>query len=152
MTLNLHPLDKKLRNKLERTVKETRDVAEEGARAACRQLGVGRAKPDDHLTDEEKDLRRRLRILGRQFGDKRDPKKETQELDRLVDETAYEHWRRILFARFASRMLPRILRLESPVFSLDLPPENLQQFERLLSDLPEEVFVASDSLGWVCQF
>jgi len=194
MTMNLQPLDKKLRNKLERTVKEARDVAEEGARAACRQLGVGRAKPDDHLTDDEKDLRRRLRIHGRQLGDKRDSKKETQHLDRLVDEIAYEHWHRMLFARFlaengllmypdpddpvavsledceelaadegakngwelaarfAARMLPHIFRLESPVFSLDLPPENQQQLERLLSDLPEEVFMASDSLGWVYQF
>ena len=83
-SMNLQPLDKKFRNKLERTVKEARDVAEEAARAACKQLGVGLAKPDAHLTDDEKDLQRRLRIHGRQLGDERDPQKETQELDRLV--------------------------------------------------------------------
>ena len=192
--MNLHPLDKTLRNKLERRVKEARDVAEEAARAACKQLGVGLAKPDTHLTDEVKDLRRRLRIHGRQLGDMRDPKEKTQQLDRLVDEIAYEHWHRMLFARFlaenhllmypdpddpvsvsiedcndlaadegakngwelaarfATQMLPQIFRVDSPVFSLTLPPENQQQLERLLSDLPEEVFSASDSLGWVYQF
>ena len=193
-SIHFQPLDKKFRNKLERTVKEARDVAEEAARAACKQLGVGLAKSDAHLTDDEKDLRRRLRIHGRQLGDKRDPNKETQQLDRLVDEIAYEHWHRMLFARFlaendllmypdpddpvsvsiddcndlaadegakngwelaarfAARMLPQIFRMESPVFSLTLPPENQQQLERLLSELPSEVFSASDSLGWVYQF
>ena len=193
-SVNLQPLDKKVRNKLERTVKEARDIAEEAARAACKQLGVGLAKPDTHLNDDEKDLRRRLRIHGRQLGDKRDPQKETQQLDRLVDEIAYEHWHRMLFARFlaenhllmypdpddpvsvsiddcndlaedegakngwelaarfATKMLPQIFRVDSPVFSLTLPPENQQQLERLLSELPDEVFTASDSLGWVYQF
>ena len=83
--MNLQPLDKKVRNKLERTVKEARDVAEDAARAACKQLGVGLAKADAHLTADEMYLRRRLRIHGRQLGDIRDPKKETQQLDRLID-------------------------------------------------------------------
>ncbi len=191
---NLRPLDKTLRNKLENAVKKAREVAEDAARAACEQLGVARAKPDDHLTEDERDLRRRLRIHGRQLGDERHAEKKTQSVDRLVEEIAYEHWHRMLFARFlaengllmypdpddpvavsiedcndlaadegasngwelasrfASKMLPQIFRLDSPVFSLSLPPEKQQQLEKLLADLDDEVFAASDSLGWVYQF
>ena len=39
----MNPLDKTLRNGLERTVKEAREVAEDAARAALEQLGVGEA-------------------------------------------------------------------------------------------------------------
>ena len=49
-------------------------------------------------------------------------------------------------------MLPQIFRVDSPVFSLTLPTENQQQLEKILSNLPTEVFTASDSLGWVYQF
>jgi hypothetical protein len=92
-------LDKKLRSYLESTVKEARDIAEAGARTALHQFGVGQAGADPHLTDEEKDLRRRLRVHGRQLGDARSASGE-QELTRLVEEVAYEHWHRMLFARF----------------------------------------------------
>ena len=94
------PLDKKLRNILERTVKDARDIAEDAARAAVEQLGVGAANPYSHLSGDERDLRRKLRIHGRQLGDLRDPAEKTQEVDRLVEEIAYEHWHRMLFARF----------------------------------------------------
>jgi hypothetical protein len=57
-----------------------------------------------------------------------------------------------LAARFAARMLPRIFRTGSPVFELALPPEHQQKLERLLEELPGEVFTASDALGWVYQF
>lgn len=115
-------------------------------------------------------------------------------MDRLIEEVAYEHWHRMLFARFlaennllmypdpdepvavtleecedlaadeeaqngwelaarfAARMLPQIFRPDSPVFQLVLPPEHQQKLERLVADLPPEVFTASDSLGWVYQF
>jgi hypothetical protein len=59
---------------------------------------------------------------------------------------------RELAARFAARMLQQIFRLDSPVFQLSLPPEHQQKLERLVADLPLEVFTASDSLGWVYQF
>lgn len=52
---NLRPLDKDLRGKLENAVKAARKIAEEAARAACEQLGVARVKPDDHLSEDEKD-------------------------------------------------------------------------------------------------
>jgi len=95
----MQPLDRTLRNRLESTVKEARDTAENAARAALEQLGVGKAAPFAHLGESEKDLRRRLRVHGRQLGDSRDAKGE-QEIDALVGEVAYEHWHRMLFARF----------------------------------------------------
>ena len=194
MNVDLQPLEKSLRKKLESAVKAARDVVEEAAHAACTQLGVGNAEPDAHLSAEERDLRRRLRIHGRQLGDQRSATKKTQEIDRLVEEIGYQHWHRMLFARFlsenqllmypdpdqpvaitlgdcedlaeeegakngwelaaryAAKMLPQIFRIDSPVFSLTLPTENQQQLEKILSNLPTEVFTASDSLGWVYQF
>ena len=115
-------------------------------------------------------------------------------MDRLIEEVGYEHWHRMLFARFlaennllmypdskapvpvsleeceelaankglrngwelaanfAANMLPQIFRPDSPVFQLVLPPEYQQKLEKLLGDLPPQVFTASDSLGWVYQF
>jgi len=96
----MRPLEKGLRNELERTVKEARDVAEAAARAALEQLGVGEAEPFKHLSTEDRELRRKLRIHGRQLGDARNATTEVQEIDRLVEEVAYEHWHRMLFARF----------------------------------------------------
>ncbi|NQT69480.1 MAG: N-6 DNA methylase, partial [Desulfobacteraceae bacterium] len=136
----------------------------------------------------------RLRARGRQLGDQRDPQKGSQGIERLVREMAYEHWHRMLFARFlaennllmypdpddpvavtleecedlaadegasngwelasrfAARMLPQIFRPDSPVFQLVLPPEHQQKLEGLVAELPQAVFTASDSLGWVYQF
>jgi hypothetical protein len=96
----MRALEKTLRNKLKRTVMEARDVAETAARAAIEQLGVGEPKPYAHLSADEKELRRKLRIHGRQLGDFRHAKKGTQEIDRLIEEIAYEHWNRMLFSRF----------------------------------------------------
>lgn len=93
-------LEKALRNELERTVKAARDVAEAAARAALEQLGVGEAKSFKHLSAEDLELRRKLRIHGRQLGDARNATTEMQEIDRLVEEVAYKHWHRMLFARF----------------------------------------------------
>jgi len=189
----MQPLDRTLRNQLERTVKNARDIAEDAARAALEQLGVGESAPFAHMNEQDRELRRRLRAHGRQLGDSLNGGK-IQTMDRLIEEAAYEHWHRMLFARFlaennllmypdpdnpvavtlgecedlaadeglpngwelaasfASRMLPQIFRLDSPVFQLALPPEHQQKLERLLDDLPAEVFTASDSLGWVYQF
>ncbi|MDF7800016.1 N-6 DNA methylase [Pontiellaceae bacterium B1224] len=95
----MKPLEKTLRNQLERTIKAARDVAEAAAAAALEQLGVGEASAFGHLSDEERELRRKLRVHGRQLGDERTAKG-GQRLDRLVEEVAYEHWHRMLFARF----------------------------------------------------
>jgi hypothetical protein len=187
-------LEKSLRTKLENTVKAAREIAEAGARSSLEQIGVGEGDAPKHLSGQEKDLRRRLRIHGRQLGDEPGEKKGTQTIERLVEEVAYEHWHRLLFAsflaenkllmypdpdqpvavtisecddmaadegtkngwelaaRYAAKMLPQIFRIDSPVFELELPPERQQQLEKLVANLPKEVYVAIDSLGWVYQF
>ena len=93
------PLAKPLRTQLENTVKVAREAAEKGARAALSQLAVGEAKAPDYLTDELKALRRRLRAHGRALGDTKTAD-DTQGLQHVVWEVAYEHWHRMLFARF----------------------------------------------------
>lgn len=95
----MQPLEKSLRSQLERAVTEARTIAEQAARAALAGLGVDEATPPAHLAEEERMLRRKLRAHGRQLGDSLNGAKE-QTMDRLVEETAYEHWHRMLFARF----------------------------------------------------
>lgn len=193
----MKPLSKELRNKFERTIENAREVAEEAAKIALEQLGVGEASPYSYLSEDDRALRRRLRAHGRNLGDVRDPKTETQEIDRLVEEIAYEHWHRMLFARFlaendllmyyedddienavpvtlsecdelgeelglkngwevaaklATKMLPQVFRADSPVFRIGLSPEKQRQLENLVSNIENDVFKASDSLGWAYQF
>lgn len=92
-------LDKTLRAQLERDIKKARGIAETAARAALEQLGVGEAAPFEYLSEEERVLRRKLRAHGRQLGDPLHSDK-VQALDLLIEEVAYEHWHRMLFARF----------------------------------------------------
>jgi len=96
---HMQPLDKSLRNRLERTIKGAREVAETAARAVLEHLGVGETAPFAHLSEQDRDLRRRLRAHGRQLGDMRTISGE-QALARLIETVAYEHWHRMLFARF----------------------------------------------------
>ncbi len=180
-----------LRSQLESTVEEAREVAETGARAALNQLGVGDREKPGYLSEEQAELRRRLRARGRQLGDKLKNSGE-QETIRLAREIAYEHWHRMLFARFlaendllvhpeldvavtledcedladeegardgfelaaqfATGMLPQIFREDDPVLGLDMAPEHRNKLKRMAEDLPEAVFEADDSLGWVYQF
>lgn len=93
-------LERNLRKDLERAVKRARNVAEAGARQAIAQLGVGEAEAPKHLTAEQRALRTGLRAHGRQLGDRRDPKTGAQATVHLAQECAYEHWHRMLFARF----------------------------------------------------
>ena len=191
----MQALDKDLRGALEKTVKAARAIAETAANAAVDQLGVGHDKPEAFLSDAEKALRNRLRTHGKQLGDARDSKSTNptygkQEVQHLVQEVAYQHWHRMLFARFladnnllmydgvavtieecdelapdegaksgwelagklAARMLPQVFKPGSPVFALTFAPEHQSELERLLKSLPDAVFKASDSLGWVYQF
>jgi len=191
----MQALDKDLRSALEKTVKAARTVAEAAAQAAVEQLGVGHEKPEAFLDEAAKALRNRLRTHGKQLGDARDSKSTNptygkQVVGHLLQEVAYEHWHRMLFARFladnnllmydgvavtieecdelapdegaksgwelagklAARMLPQVFKPGSPVFELTFAPEHQSELERLLKDLPDGVFVASDSLGWVYQF
>jgi hypothetical protein len=180
-----------LRKTLENTVVKARDLAERGARDALTALAVGASEPFASMSEEERKLRNRLRARGRQLGDQRDAQKGTQSIERLVREMAYEHWHRMLFARFlaenqllieptsgvaisldeceelaaeegadlwglaaqyAQAMLPQIFRIDDPVLAAKLPLEIRQQLQGLVEGLEEEVFTASDSLGWVYQF
>jgi len=93
-------LARDLRKELEKTVRQARRVAEAGARKAVEQLGVGEGDAPKHLTPDQRALRNRLRAHGRQLGDRRDTKSGTQVTTWLVQECAYEHWHRMLFARF----------------------------------------------------
>ncbi len=96
---HLQPLDKKLRSQLENTVKKARDIAEEAALAVLEQLGVGEKAKPAYLNDAQQNLRVRLRAHARSLGDARKADGE-QNIDRLQEEVAYEHWHRMLFARF----------------------------------------------------
>ncbi|MFU3311913.1 Eco57I restriction-modification methylase domain-containing protein [Pseudomonas sp. DC3200b2] len=193
------PLGKALRRALETTIIKARDIAEQAAAQALTRLSVADAKPADYLNEEQRRLRTRLRAHGRQLGDiKQDNDK--QSINKLITEVAYEHWHRMLFARFleqnellmydehspltladcselvqdpdtlrdelerrcqsgwelagvlASKMLPQIFRVDSPVFELEFAPEHQRELERLVIGLAEETFQAQDSLGWVYQF
>jgi hypothetical protein len=93
-------LSSELRNQLARVVVAARETAEAGARSALQALAVHHYEPYSPMTPEQRSLRNRLRAHGRQLGDKRDPSRGTQEIDRLVHECAYQHWHRMLFARF----------------------------------------------------
>lgn len=88
-----------LRNSLESTIKAARREAEAGARAALAYLGVAEAEPGSHLSPEQRKLRTRLRAHAAQLGDGQRGRAFTS-LRRLEHETAYEHWHRMLFARF----------------------------------------------------
>ena len=93
------PLHPDTRNLLAREILKAREAAEAGARASLAALRVGEASPADGMPPQERSLRNRLRANGRQLGDNllADGK---QELGFLVEEIAYQHWHRMLFARF----------------------------------------------------
>ena len=183
-------LSKELRRQLENAVLKARGEAERGAAAALEAFGVADAKAAGHLDEAGKELRRKLRAHGRQVGDVRRPD-ESQEVEHLIHECAYEHWHRMLFARFlaengsliepesgldvdfshcedegnrlgidpwevaagyAQKMLLDVFRSDDPVLQVRLPRETRNALPALLTSLPQDLFLASDSLGWVYQF
>ena len=88
------------RNNLKATIVAARDIAKAGSRAALEALAVHHHEPYGHMSTEERRLRRKLRAHARQLGDKQDQSSGVQFIDRLVSECGYEHWHRMLFARF----------------------------------------------------
>ncbi|MBS3049693.1 Eco57I restriction-modification methylase domain-containing protein [Enterobacter mori] len=92
------PLDKILRKKLEDTVVKARDIVEVAVNEALQRLGVADNQAPGYLNDEQRALRNALRAHARQLGDKLTDGK--QEIERLANEMAYEHWHRMLFARY----------------------------------------------------
>jgi hypothetical protein len=93
-------LTREQRGLLSRAVTMARREAEQGAREALSALAVDHHEPYAHMTSELRSLRNALRAHGRQLGDARDPKRGTQGIERLAHEVAFEHWHRMLFARF----------------------------------------------------
>lgn len=91
-------LDRELRKGLAKAVRAARRIAEAGAEDALGALRVDAREPDPSMSAEERLLRRWLRAHGRALGDQRHG--DRQEITRLTHEVAYEHWHRMLFARF----------------------------------------------------
>jgi N-6 DNA Methylase len=93
-----------LRNKLERTCIAARNEAERAASAALESLAVQHHEAYGHMGREQKDLRNKLRAHARQLGDKKSDKADKNgadhEIGHLAQECAYEHWHRMVFARF----------------------------------------------------
>ncbi|MGH9770850.1 MAG: Eco57I restriction-modification methylase domain-containing protein [Candidatus Acidiferrales bacterium] len=183
-------LSRELRRVLENAIVDARRIAKEGAQAALESLAVSKPDPFGTMFQHERDLRQRLRARGHQLGDARD-RQGKQSICHLTQACAYEHWHRMLFARFlaengflldphyqlplsmddvqerarelgrdwldvasefAQRMLLDVFRPGDPVLEIALPPEKRQQLESKLEQLPADIFIADDSLGWVYQF
>ena len=92
-------LDRDIRRLLEKAVRKARIVAEDGARKALTELGVEDANRPAGLSSAQVELRNRLRAHARSLGDVM-ASDDSIRANRLVRETAYEHWHRALFARF----------------------------------------------------
>jgi hypothetical protein len=55
-------------------------------------------------------------------------------------------------SRCATRMLPQIFRPDDPLLQVPFAPEHKLALEKILADMPADIFTADDSLGWVYQF
>ncbi len=93
------PLHPDARSFLAREVGRAREIAEKGARASLTALAVAEKVVPAHFTEAQRKLRNRLRAHARQLGDERTVDGQ-QEVDLLTEEVAYQHWHRMLFARF----------------------------------------------------
>ena len=107
------PLDKALRKKLEETVIKARDIVEAAVKESLQRLGVAESQAPSYLKDNEKVLRNKLRAHARQLGDRLSDGK--QEITRLANEMAYEHWHRMLFARFLEQSNLLMYDAQTPV-------------------------------------
>ena len=92
-------LPREHRRILESTVAQARTQAEDGAAKALNALAVGAKDAPSHVNNLQKKLRVQLRAHGRALGDAA-AADGTQATAHLVTEIAYEHWHRMLFARF----------------------------------------------------
>jgi hypothetical protein len=182
------------RNRLQSVTSEAREAATTVCKAALENLAVHEADYRPHMTVEQRKLRNRLRARGKAVGDERDVRSGRQEIKRLAEDAAYEHWHRLLFTRFlaenhllitdhangnvpvtleeceelsselgakdgfelacrfASTTLPAVFRSDDPVLELSFPANDRKKLRELLDSFPQEIFTASDSLGWTYQF
>ena len=88
-----------LRKTLERTCIAARNLAERAAKAALETLAVHHERSYEHMNEDQRKLREKLRARAKQLGDERDEKGNSK-INHLAQECAYEHWHRMLFARF----------------------------------------------------
>jgi hypothetical protein len=98
-------LDPVLRKKLEKTVVDARDAAESAARIALERLAVHERAARTNMSEAQRDLRVTLQARARQLGDLlekavADAAGRLETMPALAAECAYEHWHRLLFARF----------------------------------------------------
>lgn len=126
-------LPKHLRKQLENAVKTGRRVAEgdpnkqDGAAyKALEALAVSDHEPWPSMSKKERDLRNRLRKHARQLGDRLDAQRGTQQVGHLAAEVAYEHWHRLLFARFLAE---NDLLIE-PASSVAVSIDEIREFAR----------------------
>jgi hypothetical protein len=85
-------LSSEIRSALEKAIVAARDAAEEASAAALGVLSVDADRAPEALDEEKRRLRVALRAEARQLGG----------FERLVEESAYEQWHRMLFARVLS--------------------------------------------------
>ena len=90
-----------LRRQLESAIKQARTIAEGGARKALEALAVHEPDPYRHMGEAHRGLRKKLRAQAKQLGDgESQAKRGAYEIKHLVEKLAYDHWHRMLFARF----------------------------------------------------
>jgi hypothetical protein len=123
-------LSSDLRRQLENVVVQARDLAEAAARASLKRRAVDAAEPFEHFSAADKAFRNRLRPRGRQARDKRDERSETQQINQLAEDFAYEYWHRMPFARFLAEN------------NLDLPVAGDQGFQEPGNDVRHDVGLA----------
>lgn len=93
-------LSQDLRNQLARVTLEACETAEPAAQSALEHLAVHERDYRPHMSTEQRRLRNSLRERGRGLGDARDERTGKQNIRRLTEDVAYEHWHRLLFTRF----------------------------------------------------
>lgn len=92
-------LKPELRKDLERVIIKARNLVVADVTDRLKELNVHEGKRGA-ISDTQANLRVRLRAHGKQIGDIRNSQSDAQQIDRLVQECAYEQWHRMIFVRF----------------------------------------------------
>ena len=124
-----------LRNQLGKAIIQARRIAEAGAKIALESLAIDRHEPFSSMSIEERKLRKHLRARGRQLGDVRDSQRGTQSINRLIHEVAYEHWHRMIFARF----LAENNLLIHPNHNVPVTLQEIEELARETGEDPHEI-------------
>jgi hypothetical protein len=136
-------LSRELRKDLENVTKDARARAEDAARAALENLAVHERQGRAHMDEPKRKLRAALRARGKALGDAREADG-AQELTRLVEHTAYEHWHRLLFTRFLAEN--HLLLMPDDAGGAPTPV-TVEECEELASELG-----ARDGFDLACRF